>query len=101
MAAQRVSIVKVASVAVLALVGMLLAPRAAEAQARGTLQATATVINTRSGFDALRAAQSAVDGATGRRSASQNPVATVAQVSVERPSARPATLVVTIAYALN
>src|SRR5437879_13740892 len=40
------------SVATVALLAISL-PRAAEAQARGTVQATATVVDTRQGFEAL------------------------------------------------
>ena len=96
----RLSIVKVLVVGALAGLSLVLAPRAAEAQARGTLQATATVVDTRTSFEALQAARSAVQSAI-RPDSSSHAVATVAQVSVDRPPTRPDTLVVTIAYARN
>jgi hypothetical protein len=77
------------------------APSAAEAQARGTLQATATVVDTRQGFGALDAARSAVRSATDSRIASVETVATVAQISVERVASRPGAIVVTIDYSRN
>jgi hypothetical protein len=87
------SVLKALSVAALVAIGAAVLPAAAEAQARGTVQATATVVETRHSFEALQAARSALE--------SQHPVATVAQVSVERPVARPNTVVVTINYSLN
>lgn len=85
---------------ILLLVFMIAAtPRAAEAQARGTLQATATVIDTRAGRTALQAAQGAISGVTGR-ARGPRAVETVAQVSVARPTDRRA-LVVTIDYSRN
>jgi hypothetical protein len=96
---------KALTVAALAVLGAAALPAAAEAQARGTLQATATVVDTRQGFGALDAARTAVRSATDFRTDSRigNPeaVATVAQVFVERPTSRPSTIVVTIDYSRN
>lgn len=93
LAGSRNSIAKGVLLAAVAALGTILSPGTAEAQARGTLQATARVVATQPSLDALRAARSAIEGRLA--------VATVAQVSVARPSARPATLVVTIDYARN
>jgi hypothetical protein len=89
-------ILKVLSVVTVLLVGAAFAPRTAEAQARGTLQATATVVDTRTSFASLEAARDALRPAAGRRH-----VATVAQVSVQRPEQRPSAVVVTIDYSRN
>ena len=89
-------ILKVLSVVTVLLVGAAFAPRAAEAQARGTLQASATVVDTRTSFASLEAARNALRPAADRRS-----VATVAQVSVQRPQQQPSAVVVTIDYSRN
>ena len=103
-AASRFSYLKALTVASLALLGAAAMPSTAEAQARGTLQATATVVDTRQGFGALDAARQAVRSATDSRIESRigsEAVATVAQVSVERSANRPSALVVTIDYSRN
>ncbi len=103
-AASRFSYLKALTVAALVVLGAAALPGAAEAQARGTLQATATVVDTRQGFGALDAARTAVRSATNSRIESQigSPaVTTVAHVSVERPLIRPSTIVVTIDYSRN
>jgi len=89
-------ILKVLSVVTVLLVGAALAPRIAEAQARGTLQASATVVDTRTSFASLEAARNAL-----RPAADRPAVATVAQVSVQRPEQRPSAVVVTIDYSRN
>jgi len=103
-AASRFSYLKALMVASLALFGAAALPSTAEAQARGTLQATATVVDTRQGFGALDAARQAVQSATDSRIESRigsEAVATVAQVSVARAANRPSALVVTIDYSRN
>ena len=103
-AATRFSYLKALTVASLAFLGAVALPGAAEAQARGTLQATATVVDTRQGFGALDAARQAVQSATDSRIESRigsETVATVAQVSVKRSANRPSALVVTIDYSRN
>ena len=84
--------------AVLAVGALMLVGRDAEAQARGTLQATATVVDTRQGFEAISAVRQAV---TDSRIERQHPVATVAVVSTELPASKPGTLVVTVDYSRN
>ena len=97
----RSSIIKVGSVVTVLLVGMLALPRAAEAQARGALQATATVVDTRTSFASLDVARSAVQSAVAPQTRNQSTASTVAQVSVSRPESRPSALVVTIDYSRN
>ena len=102
--ASRFSYLKALTGGALVLLGSAAIPSTAEAQARGTLQATATVVDTRQGFGALDAARSAVRSATDSRIESRfgsQTVATVAQVSVERSTNRSSTLVVTIDYSRN
>ena len=82
---------------VLVVGAMMLVGRNAEAQARGTLQATATVVDTRQGFEALSLVQQTV---TESRIQSAHTVATVALVKSERAEDR-RTLVVTVDYARN
>jgi len=81
-------------VAVLVVGALTLMGRDAEAQARGTLQATATVVDTRQGFEALSAVRQALTD-------SQSTVATVALVSTDRPVSKPSTVVVTVDFARN
>jgi hypothetical protein len=100
-APSRFSYLKALAVGALVLLGAAALPVAAEAQARGTLQATATVVDTRQGFGALDAARSAVRSVIDSRIGNREAVATVAQVSVERPANRPSALVVTIDYSRN
>jgi len=81
-------------VAVLVVGALTLVGRDAEAQARGTLQATATVVDTRQGFEALSAVRQALTD-------SQSTVTTVALVSTERPASKPSTVVVTVDFSRN
>jgi hypothetical protein len=72
--------------------GIALRPRTAEAQARGTVQAVATLVDTRASFQGLDAARAAVQRWTNPQTAPRDSVQTVAQVSLayRRPSASPA-----------
>lgn len=98
------SYLKAIAVVGLVVLGGAVLPAAAEAQARGTLQASATVVDTKQGFGALGMARAAVRAATDSRQDSRigidDTVTTVAQVSVERLAHQPA-LVVTIDYSRN
>ena len=85
-------------VAVLVVGALSLMGRDAEAQARGTLQATATVVDTRQGYEALSAVRQAV---TNSRTQSEPAVATVALISSERPASKPSTVVVTVDFSRN
>ncbi len=85
-------------VAVLVVGALTLMGQDAEAQARGTLQATATVVDTRQGFEALSAVRQVL---TASRVESQSTVATVAQISTEHPVSKPTTIVVTVDFARN
>jgi hypothetical protein len=96
----RLSIAKVLAVLAVVTLGALALPVAAEAQSRGTLQATATIVDTRPSFTSLQAAQTALQAAVNPQAA-RRAVTTVAQVSVDRSSARPGTVVVTIDFSRN
>ena len=85
-------------VAILVVGALMLMGRDAEAQARGTLQATATVVDTRQGFEALSAVRHAVTNSIVQ---SESTVATVAQVSTERPVSNPSTVIVTVDFSRN
>jgi len=85
-------------VAVLVVGALSLMGRDAEAQARGTLQAIATVVDTRQGFEALSAVRQAV---TNSRTQSAPAVSTVALISSERPASKPSTVVVTVDFSRN
>lgn len=84
-------------VAVFMFVSLMFVGRDAEAQARGTLQATATVVDTRQGFEALSAVQQAV---TNSRIQSKETVQTVALVTTERSMVNQK-VVVTVDFARN
>ncbi len=83
---------------ILAVVGLTMVGRDAEAQARGSLQATATVVDTRQGFEALSVVQQSLSSSEIER---RSTVATVAQISIARPSIQPSAVVVTIDYSRN
>jgi hypothetical protein len=86
-------------VATVLMIGALsLMGRTAEAQARGTVQATATVVDTRQGFEALATVRQVV---TGSRETADAAGATVAQVSTARPAADPSRLIVTVDFSRN
>src|SRR6267143_384444 len=95
------AVLKALTVAVLTVVAAVALPAAAEAHARGTLQATATVVDTKQSFGALNVARQAVRTATDSKSGTVETVATVAQVSVARSVNRPGALVVTIDFSRN
>jgi hypothetical protein len=95
------AVLKALTVAVLTVVGAVALPAAAEAQARGTLQATATVVDTKQSFGALDAARQAVQSGTASKIGNVETVATVAQISVARSANRPGSLVVTIDFSRN
>ena len=83
---------------VLAASALTMVGRDAEAQARGTLQATATIVDTRQGFEALAVVRQTL---TDSRIESASTVATVAQISTARPATKPSAVVVTIDYSRN
>jgi hypothetical protein len=77
-------------------------PLSAEAQARGTLQVTAQVVDTKASFDGLQAARVALrQAAAGTQNANIGTVSTLAQVSIAQPATGRSDLVVTIDYAKN
>ena len=89
----RFGIATVLMVGALALFG-----RNAEAQGRGTLQAIATVVDTRQGFEALSAVRQTV---TNSRIESRHAVETVALITTEKSPAKPSTVVVTVDFSRN
>jgi len=101
---------KTLALVALPLIGIALRPNTAEAQARGTLQAVATVVDTRPSFEGLQAAQHAVSDFASSRTTIRDSVQTVAQVSLrtETPAANAATprtqpgaLIVTVDFLRN
>jgi len=77
-------------------------PATAEAQARGTLQVTAQVIDIKASFDGLQAARIALrQAAAGTESSNVDTVPTLAQVGIARPPQGRSDLVVTIDYSKN
>jgi hypothetical protein len=80
---------------VLAILALMVAGKDAEAQARGSLQATATVVDTRQGFEALSIVQQQLAVAKADRA---HTVATVAQISTV-PAEK--AVVVTVDYSRN
>ena len=89
-------IAKVVTVVTIAVLAIGIAPRAAEAQARGSLQVSASVVSTDDAFRALHAAREAVANVSRPAAERRTETApTVAEVSVARD---PRALVVTISY---
>ncbi len=93
--------IKAVAVVALAAVGVALQPNTAEAQARGTLQAIATVVDTRPSFEGLRAAQAAVSNWSASAVAGRDTVQTVAQVALQPRPAQSRALVVTVDFLRN
>ena len=75
-------------------------PRAAEAQARGTLQVAAVVVNTAPGLEAIKAANRIVRQSSGVDSHRSDSVATLANVTILTPRGADS-VVVTVEYAKN
>jgi len=91
-------VLKVVAMVVLLAGALTALPAAAQAQDRGTLQATARVVNTAPGFDALLTTQAAVRN--GRPS--DDTVSTLASVSVTEPrQGVSGSIIVTVAFAKN
>src|SRR5438874_13331856 len=77
-------------------------PTTAEAQARGTLQVTAQVVDAKASFDGLQAARVALRrAAAGTQGTNIETVSTLAQVSVARLPQGRSELVVTVDYSKN
>jgi len=77
-------------------------PINAEAQARGTLQVTAQVVDTKASFDGLQAARVAIrQVATGTQITNVDTVSTLAQVTIAQLPQGRSELVVTIDYSKN
>jgi len=97
----RFTILKVALLTALVAGVGLAAPKAASSQSRGTLQVTATVVQTQSGFAGLQAAQQALIGFATTGQPVVSDVTTVAQVQVVRDVQTPGEVVVQIDYLKN
>src|SRR5207253_1073532 len=76
-------------------------PRLASSQARGSLQVTATVVQTQGSVAGLQAAHEALIGFVATGQSVPNDVTTVAQVQVVPDVQTPGTLVVEIDYLKN
>ena len=99
---RRSTLARVIVVAVVLGAAWLSRPVHAEAQARGTLQVTAQVVDTKASFDGLQAARVALrHAATGTPNANIDTVSTLAQVSIAQPALGRSDLVVTIDYSKN
>jgi hypothetical protein len=99
---RRSEVARVVVTALLFGAAWLGSPSHAEAQARGTLQVIAQVVDTKASFDGLQAARSALrQVAAGAQSTNLETVPTLAQVSISRPSQDRSELVVTVDYAKN
>ncbi len=89
-------------VAIVVLGASMLRPAVAEAQARGTLQVTAQVVDIKPSSQALQVARTTLFSSTSGPSASaRDAVSTLAHVSVAYPTAERAGVVVTIDYSKN
>ena len=99
---RRCSVPRVVAVALVFTAAWLARPARAEAQARGTLQVTAQVVDTKPSFDGLQAARVALrQMAAGTESSDLDTVSTLTQVSISRPQQGRSDLVVTIDYSKN
>jgi hypothetical protein len=102
MTSRRSSVPRVVVAAAVLGAVWLVRPINAEAQARGTLQVTAQVVDTKASLDGLQAARMALRHATtGAQDANVDTVSTLAQVSVAQPATGRSDLVVTIDYSKN
>jgi hypothetical protein len=99
---RRFSVPRVVAAAAVFGAVWLVRPINAEAQARGTLQVTAQVVDTKASLDGLQAARVALRHvASGTQDANLDTVSTLAQVSVAQPATGRSDLVVTIDYSKN
>ena len=99
---RRSTLARVVVAAVVLGAAWLSRPVHAEAQARGTLQVTAQVIDIKASFDGLQAARIALrQAAAGTESSNVDTVPTLAQVGIARPPQGRSDLVVTIDYSKN
>src|SRR5262245_21896771 len=78
----------------------LVTPHTAKAQSRGTLQVSATVIETKSSFEALDAVKDHLAQLVNPGEARRNTVSTVAQISMAK-DLETRTLVFTVDYSKN
>ncbi len=96
---KRSDVLRSLAVATLVLGASLLRPRTAEAQARGTLQVTAQVVDIKASSEALQVARATLFAPQSSVAApSRDAVSTLAHVSVAYPAAERSAVVVTIDY---
>ena len=88
-------------VAVLLVGGATLLPVAAQAQARGTLQVYAQVVDSKVSSDGLKAAKAALRDAPSTSGAARAAVPTLARVSIAYATEQRPTVVLTIDYSSN
>ena len=81
--------------------GSTLLPAAAQAQARGTLQVSAQVVDAKVSYDGLEVAKATLHQATSTSGVAQAGVTTLARVSVAYATEQRPTVVVTIDYSSN
>jgi len=81
--------------------GSTLLTVAAQAQARGTLQVYAQVVDTKVSSDGLKAAKAALRHAPSTAAAPQSAVSTLARVSITHATEQRPTVVLTIDYSSN
>lgn len=99
---RRSDVMRGVVVAILVLGAGMLRPAAAQAQARGTLQVTAQVVDIKASSQALQVARATLFSSTaGPGASARDAVSTLAQVSVAYPTAERAGVVVTIDYSKN
>jgi hypothetical protein len=80
---------------------LALVPVAAQAQAHGTLQAYAQVVDTKVSSAGLQAARQALQGALNPSATQHDAVSTLAHVSVAQATEQRTALLVTIDYSKN
>jgi hypothetical protein len=78
-----------------------LRPSAAEAQARGTLQVFAQVVDAKAGSEGVQAARAALSGAPSSSPTGRHAAPTLARVSVAYTSTQQPGVVVTVDYSSN
>ena len=95
---KRSDIMRSVAVGILVLGASMLRPAAAEAQARGTLQVTAQVVDIKASSQALQVARATLLAAQASAAPTHDAVSTLAHVSVAYPTAERSGVVVTIDY---
>lgn len=95
---KRSDVLRSVAVGILVLGASMLRPPAAEAQARGTLQVTAQVVDIKASSQALQVARATLFAPQASATPTRDAVSTLAHVSVAYPTAERSGVVVTIDY---